>query len=104
MLTHFLFVPNISPWQGWLFLTVAVITIAAGCISIYENRTHFSWTDAVMVLIYLWSGSFFSCLRYTGAWAYLNNNSVYCYTISLQVAWQFAAPGCWNFYSYKKCV
>lgn len=52
MLTHFLFVPNISPWQEWLFLTVAVITIAAGCISIYENRTHFSWTDAVMVLIY----------------------------------------------------
>lgn len=52
MLTHFLFVHNISPWQGWLFLTVAVITIAAGCISIYENRTHFSWTDAVMVLIY----------------------------------------------------
>lgn len=52
MLTHFLFVPNISPWQGWLFLTVAVITIAARCISIYENRTHFSWTDAVMVLIY----------------------------------------------------
>ncbi|EOR5465770.1 hypothetical protein KE722_RS23000 [Escherichia coli] len=52
MLTYFLFVPNISPWQGWLFLTVAVITIAAGCISIYENRTHFSWTDAVMVLIY----------------------------------------------------
>ncbi|KDA60330.1 putative membrane protein [Escherichia coli 2-011-08_S1_C1] len=42
MLTHFLFVPNISPWQGWLFLTVAVITIAAGCISIYENRTHLS--------------------------------------------------------------
>ncbi|ELN0876308.1 hypothetical protein HEN27_021350 [Escherichia coli] len=30
----------------------------------------------------LWSGSFFSCLRYTGAWAYLNNNSVYCYTIN----------------------
>lgn len=43
MLTHFLFVPYISPWQGLLFLTVAVITIAAGCIFIYENRTHFSW-------------------------------------------------------------
>lgn len=42
MLTHFLFVPYISPWQGLLFLTVAVITIAAGCIFIYENRTHFS--------------------------------------------------------------
>ncbi|RZN38319.1 hypothetical protein FEK48_20665 [Escherichia sp. E2593] len=52
MLAHFLFVSNISPWQGWLFLTVAVITIAAGCISIHENRMHFSWTDAVMVLIY----------------------------------------------------
>lgn len=51
MLTHFLFVPNISPWQGWLFLTVAVITIAAGCISIYENRTHLSWTDAPMLLL-----------------------------------------------------
>lgn len=97
MLTHFLFVPNISPWQGWLFLTVAVITIAAGCISILMDRCGYG-SDL------LWSGSFFSCLRYTGAWAYLNNNSVYCYTISLQVAWQFAAPGCWNFYSYKKCV
>lgn len=44
--------PYISPWQGLLFLTVAVITIAAGCIFIYENRTHFSWADAVMVLVY----------------------------------------------------
>ena len=52
MLTHFLFVPYISPWQGLLFLAVAVITIAAGCIFIYENRTHFSWADAVMVLVY----------------------------------------------------
>lgn len=41
-----------QPLAGMAFLTVAVITIAAGCISIYENRTHFSWTDAVMVLIY----------------------------------------------------
>lgn len=74
MLTHFLFVPYISPWQGLLFLTVAVITIAAGCIFIYENRTHFSWADAVMVLVYCGLAVFFRCLRYTGTWAYLNIN------------------------------
>ncbi|EBS0963728.1 hypothetical protein C5921_18130 [Escherichia coli O85:H32] len=51
MLTHFLFVPNISPWQGWLFIAVSILTTCACVCFLRKNKKCWSWHDAPMLLL-----------------------------------------------------